>query len=136
MSQENVDLVRRMTEVANITPADASLFEPLLAPDYRIENTVTAVTDRTYYGAAGCVEWLNDMSDAFAAGARYEIETILAEGDDFVVTRMAFVGKGARSGAPLRLRWITVSWLHDGKVARSAGYAHRGEALKAVGLEE
>ena len=43
MSQENVDLVRRMTEVANITPADASLFEPLLAPDYRIENTVTAV---------------------------------------------------------------------------------------------
>ena len=77
MSQENVDLVRRMTEVANITPADASLFEPLLAPDYRIENTVTAVTDRTYYGAAGCVEWLNDMSDAFAAGARYEIETTL-----------------------------------------------------------
>lgn len=124
-----------MTALANVNPPEPSLFEPLLTPDYRIENIVTAVTDKTYYGASGCLEWLGDMSEAFAAGARYEMEAIIADGDDFVVTRMAFVGTGARSGAPLRLRWITVTWFRDGKVARSAGYANRQEALKAVGLE-
>jgi hypothetical protein len=41
------------------------------------------------------VEWFNDMSEAFAEGARYELEKIIAERDDFVVGRMAFVGTGA-----------------------------------------
>jgi ketosteroid isomerase-like protein len=136
-----VELFRRLAEVANVpedtnVPEDAeSLLAPLLAPEYRIEAVVTAVTDKTYYGAVGCVEWLNDMSDAFAEGARYEVEAIVAHGDDFVVGRVAFVGTGARSGAPLRLRWLTVTWFHDGKATRSAGYANRYEALKAVGLK-
>jgi SnoaL-like protein len=136
MSRENVQLVRRMTEVANAPHTSESLFAPLLAPRYRIENTVTAVTDKTYYGAAGCVQWLDDMSEAFSEGARYEIEAIIADAEDFVVSRMAFVGSGARSGAPLRLRWITATWFENGKATRSAGYANRHEALKAVGLEE
>jgi ketosteroid isomerase-like protein len=134
MSQENVELVRRMTEAANDPHASESLFAPLLAPGYRIENIVTAVTDKTYYGAAGCLQWFRDMSEAFAEGARYEIEAIIADTDEFVVSRMAFVGRGARSGAPLRLRWITATWFENGKVSRSAGYAHRQEALDAVGL--
>jgi len=42
---------------------------------------------------------------------------------------------GARSGVPVLLRWANVSWFEGGKIARAAGYAHRREALKAVGLE-
>jgi ketosteroid isomerase-like protein len=136
VSQQNVDLFCRITEAANIPEEAESLLAPLLAPEYRIENIVTAVTDKTYYGTAGSLEWFDDLSEAFAAGARYELEKIIAEGDDFVVGRVAFVGTGARSGAPLRLRWIAVIWFHDGKATRSAGYANRHEALKAVGLEE
>ena len=139
MSQENVELFRRLTavaEVANVPEEAESLLTPLLAPEYRVEAVVTAVTDKTYYGTAGCVEWFNDLSDAFAEGVRYEVEAIIAHGDDFVVGRVAFVGTGARSGAPLRLRWITVTWFHDGKATRSAGYANRHDALKAVGLED
>jgi hypothetical protein len=49
-----------MTEVANVPEQAESLLAPLLAPEYRIENIVTAVTDKTYYGAAGCVEWFTD----------------------------------------------------------------------------
>ncbi len=61
---------------------------------------------------------------------------ILADGEDFVVTRVRIVGHGARSGAAVELRWVSVSWFRDGKMTRTVGYARRREALKAVGLEE
>jgi hypothetical protein len=77
VSEENVELFRRLTAVAEVAsvPEEAeSLLAPLLAPEYLGEALVTAVTDKTYYGTAGCVEWFNDLSDAFAEGVRYEVE--------------------------------------------------------------
>jgi ketosteroid isomerase-like protein len=135
VSQENVELVRRML-AATDTDDVAKHLAPLLAPDYRIENIVTAVTDKTYHGVPGCLEWMRDMSDAFAPGARYELEAVIADTDELVVTRMAFVGTGAHSGAELRLRWITVTWCDAQRIYRSVGYANRHQALKAVGLAE
>jgi hypothetical protein len=108
----------------------------LLAPEFTIENIVTAVTDKTYYGAAGCLEWLNDMTDTFAEGWRCQVEIIIADSDDFVVGRLAFVATGVRSCAPLDLRWIAVAWFREGRVTKMEGYANRHEALKAVGIEE
>jgi ketosteroid isomerase-like protein len=110
--------------------------EALLGPNFRLENVVTAVTDRTYHGVAGVREWMRETFDGFEEGARYEVEKILADGDDFVVGRVAIVGSGARSGAPLQLRWTNVFWFQGGKATRGAGYATRREALKAVGLGE
>jgi ketosteroid isomerase-like protein len=108
--------------------------EELLAPGFRLENTSTAVTDRTYYGAEGVLEWINDFFDAFEEGAQYETEEILADGEDFVVAVVRIVGRGARSGAPLVLRWVNVSWFAGGRGTRSVGYLSRREALEAVGL--
>jgi hypothetical protein len=51
-----------------------------------------------------------------------------------VVARVRLVGHGARSGAPVELRWVTVTWYEDGKATRSVGYLRRREALKAAGL--
>jgi hypothetical protein len=136
VSQDNLELLRRVTEIFNVARLDESSVAPMLAPGFRIDNIVTAVTDKTYLGAAGYIEWYDDIADAFAEGMRCEIEAIIADRDDFVVARLAFVGTGARSGAPLRLPWIGVAWFQDGKLARCAGYANRHEALKGVGLEE
>jgi hypothetical protein len=133
VSQENVELYRRAIDDMNTTEG---VPETLLTPDFCIENIITAVTDKTYYGASGCREWVKDLSDAFAPGPRLEVEKIIVDRDDYVVGRNAFVGTGARSGAPLRLRWISVLWFDRGKATRAAGYATRSEALKALGLEE
>jgi hypothetical protein len=135
MSQANVELFRQAMENVNAPRPDEALAS-LLAADFRIDNIVTAVTDKTYYGAAGCLEWLNEMTEAFAQGWRCEVESILADSHEFVVGGLAFMATGAHSGAPLHLRWIGVAWFRDGKVARMAGYSHRFEALKAVGLQE
>jgi ketosteroid isomerase-like protein len=136
VSEENLELIRRVTQIFNVAQRDESSLAPLLTPGFRIDNIVTAVTDKTYLGAAGYIEWWGEMADAFAEGMRFEIEAIIADRDDFVVARLAVAGTGVRSGAPLRLRWIGVVWFQDGKLARCAGYANRHEALKAVGLEE
>jgi ketosteroid isomerase-like protein len=107
----------------------------MLAPGFHIDNIVTAISEKTYRGASGAREWFEDTFDGIEE-ARFQLEQVIADGDDFVVGRTTLSGVGARSGARLSLAWISVVWLADGKVARTTGYGNRHEALKAVGLEE
>jgi ketosteroid isomerase-like protein len=135
MSQETIGLGERLMAAINAREVSDEVAEELLAPGYRIENTSTAVTDKTYYGAQGARDWISDFFEAFDEGARFEVEQVLADGDDYVVSMVRLIGHGARSGVPLVLRWVSVSWVHDGKVSRTVGYLSRRKALKAVGLE-
>ncbi len=135
MSQENIELHERVNEALNTRALSAELAAEL-APGFRAENAATAVTDKTYHGAQGLREWVRDIFEGLDEDARYETEEILADGDDFVVARVRIVGHGARSGAPVELRSVNVTWYENGKVTRSVGYLRRREALKAVGLAE
>jgi ketosteroid isomerase-like protein len=134
MSRENIELHERGIEALNARVLSDELAAETLAPGFRIENAATAITDKTYYGAEGVREWVRDIFEGFDEDARYELEEILADGDDFVVARVRLVGHGARSGAPVELRWVAATWYEDGKATRSAGYLRRSEALEAVGL--
>ena len=136
MSQESIHLYERVVAAINTREISDAVAEELFAPDLRIENVSTAVSEKTYHGAAGTREWLRDTFEGLGEGARYEIEEILADGEGFVVARVRLVGHGARSGAPVALRWVAVAWIHDGKMTRSAGYLRHREALEAVGLAE
>ncbi len=134
MSQENIDLHERAIEAVNARVLSDELAAETLAPGFRIENAATAVTDKTYFGAEGVREWVRDIFEGLDEDARYETEEILADDEDFVVARVRIVGHGARSGAPVKLRWVSVTWYADGRATRSVGYLRRREALKAVGL--
>ncbi len=136
MSQENIELHERAIEMLNARALSDELAAETLAPGFRIENAATAVTDKTYYGAEGVREWCRDIFEGLGGDARYETEEILADSEDFVVARVRLVGHGARSGAPVELRWVAVTWYEDGKATRTAGYLRRREALEAVGLAE
>lgn len=136
MSEQHVELFRRIIDAANLPDDEiAGVLEALLVPGARMDNATTAVTDRTYYGVEGCLQWRADLAEGFAPDVRFEVEEIVAEGDGFIVGREALSGTGAASGAPLRLRWITVMWFEDGRMSRTVGYNTRREALRAVGLE-
>jgi ketosteroid isomerase-like protein len=136
MSQENIELFERGVEALNARALSDELAAETLAPGFRIDNAATAVTDKTYYGAEGVREWVRDIFDGLADDARYETEEILADSDDFVVARVRLVGRGARSGVPVELRSVTVTWYEGGKATRARGYLRRREALEAVGLAE
>jgi ketosteroid isomerase-like protein len=132
MSQETVDLAYRYGAALNAREVP----EGLLAPGFVMVNASTAVTDKAYHGAPGVVEWTRDMFEVLDAHARFEIEQVVADGEDFVVTMNRIVGSGLRSGVPIEFRWAAVFWCNDGKLARVVGYLRRREALRAVGLEK
>lgn len=134
MSQANIDLHRRGVAAIDAREFPDEVFRELCAPDFRMENSATAVTDKTYYGAEGVREWIADFFEAFDRHAHHEIDEIVADGDDFVVSVVRFVGRGAHSEAPLVLRWATVIWFDKGRMTRAVGYPSRRKALQAVGL--
>jgi hypothetical protein len=79
---------------------------------------------------------MSEFFGAFAEGAQYRVDEIVAEGDDYVVVMTSLVGRGAASGAPLELRWANAVWFRHGLMTRSAGFPNRRQALKAVGLAD
>jgi hypothetical protein len=130
MSQRNIDVHDRAVEAVNAREVP----EDILAPEFRMENHASAVTDYVYYGARGWREWMSDLFESFAEGARYGVEELLAVGEDFVAARFFVVGSGAGSGEPLEFRWAGVTWFRNGKAIRAIGYTSRREALNAVGI--
>ncbi len=131
MSRETVELALRYTAAINAREVPVEL----LAPDFRIENVTTAVTDRVYHGAEGVRQWMEDFFDVLGEDARYEARPI-ADGDDYAVGDIRIVGHGAASGVPLELRHYGVMWVRDGQIVRAVGYPTRRAALEAVGLGE
>ncbi len=136
MSQENLEMYKRSIAAINAREYPDELAEELLAAGFHAENASTAVTDKSYFGVEGIREWIEDMFQGLDDDAQLEIEEVLAEGDDFVLARVRIVGHGARSRAPVTLRWVDVTWFENRKMIRGVGYLRRSEALKAVGLEE
>jgi ketosteroid isomerase-like protein len=131
MSQENINLLYRLADALN-----GREVPEFIAPDYRLENVITAVTDKTYIGPDGWREWMRELLGAFADGARFQIDEIIADGDDYVVVISSLVGRGTASDAPLRLSWVSAVWFRDGQMIRSSGFRKRREALEAVALRE
>jgi ketosteroid isomerase-like protein len=117
-------------KAANAREVPASL----LAPGFYMENHATAVTDYAYHGANGWREWMDDLFEEFADGARLELEEVIASGEDFVAATFAIRGRGARSGTPLQFRWAGVTWFARGLATRSLGFSDASQALASVGL--
>jgi hypothetical protein len=135
VSEENVEVILRFGDALNLHEPTEEDFAPFVTPDWTGTNVATAVTDKTYHGTAGMVQWLKDLTDVFAEGVRID-GGVVADGADFVVSWIAIIGKGAGSEAPLTLRFASLNWFEGDRVRRTVGYARVSEALKAVGLEQ
>ena len=108
--------------------------EEILASDFCMENRVTAVTDYEYHGASGWRDWMNDLFEVFAEGASYEVQEIIAVGEDYIAAMFCMTGLGAQSALPLEFRWAGVTWFDNGKATRAVGYRDRDHALRAAGV--
>ena len=124
----NIELQRRVVAAVNAREVP----EEILAPGFWMENRASSVTDYTYHGAAGWRDWMNDIFEEFAPNARYQLDDILATGEDFVIAAFCIAGRSARSGEPLEFRWTGVTWFRDAHAIRAVGYANRGEAFAAA----
>ena len=130
MSDSNIEIVRAFIFAANARTVP----DQLIAPGFLMENRISSVTDYEYHGVEGWREWMRDVFEHFKKGAVYELEEVIASGDDFVAGVFCISGRGAFSEEMIEFRWAGVTWLRAGKVTRAVGYPSRREALRAVGL--
>ena len=129
MSQENVEVVRRMVEVFNSDdPRQAiSSFHP------DVEFTSAFTEGKTYVGLDGMREYADDL-EAVWEYWHSENDRFVDGGADRVVWLYRTVGRGKGSGVPVDQPIATVWTLRDGLIWRAQVYLDQRDALEAVGL--
>ena len=132
MSQENVEIVRRLYEAMNAR--DLDLIRELGSPDVEWVPDPIRVADKPVRGLEGVIRFFTDRAEVFSE-LRTEPEGF-RETDDKVVVFLHVTGKGEASGAEFDIRAAHLWTLKDGVVVRREGFGDRAEALEAAGREE
>lgn len=137
MSEENVEIIRRLMELNRSGPPDQTIEVALSLIDPAVEfrSRITAVEGAEYRAHEGVREYFADLADAFREW-RNEPEEIVEVSPDAVLADTRFLGVGRESGMEVELRSAIVCVLADGKCFRVLAYPTRAEALEAAGLSE
>jgi ketosteroid isomerase-like protein len=133
MSQENVEIVRRMVDAFNRDDVSAviaafdencEVYEPPEVPDTPAAG---------FRGHEGIREWMTNLREV--VGVQFEPTSFRTSGD-VVFCESAARGVGQGSGVPFEWKTFVVIHIRDGKIMRSRAFLHRDRALEAAGLRE
>ena len=134
MSQENVELVRALTDAANRIDIDAII--ALLSPDVVWEETTDLPgLSGVYRGKDEVRAWTDEILDVFES-AHNALDRVTELSGDRVFTENVLTARGKGSGVPTELRYWAVYWVKQGKIARRQVFWNKDEALEAAGLSE
>jgi ketosteroid isomerase-like protein len=130
MTQESIELVRRMLDLARSDPE--AMYEAM-AEDVEWDVSDLDLLGRSkYHGRDQVREFFRDWVGAFDEWG-YEAEELVDAGDA-VVVRLHQWGRGRGSGAAVDLSFWQVWTVHEGKVTRATHHLHRAQAIRAAGL--
>jgi ketosteroid isomerase-like protein len=135
MSQENMDVVRRLFEGFNTR--DTNAIQEIWAADAEWRPAFLGgglVEDAVYRGHAGMSTFL-EIQDETWEGVAADPVAIRDLGDT-VLVEVQLNAIGRASGVPVDRTTWNVFELRDGKVAAGCVYTTREQALEAVGLRE
>jgi ketosteroid isomerase-like protein len=134
MSQENVEIIRRLVEALNARDLDRIVSE-FLDPEIEYRTSVEDPDAATHRGPEAYKRYVKQWWDAFE-GLHVEVEEYIDAGEDRVFTWSRFTGRGRTSGVPADWYLAVIFTIRDGKLVRGEEYFDRKEALEAVGLSE
>jgi ketosteroid isomerase-like protein len=137
MSQDNVEVVRRMIEVFN--RRDLKALEDLSREDLEIESALTAANLGASSYRGGVAAWpryFADMDETFENWGIEQDFRLLDAGKDRVACLCSLAGDGRSSGARVTRSVGIIFTLRDGRAWRIRSYLDPAEALEAVGLSE
>jgi ketosteroid isomerase-like protein len=135
MSEGNSEIALQQVEAVNRQDADA--FVATVRPDVEWEDSVFwSEVSRTYRGRAEVREWFNEVVLEPWESLHCGVEEITEAADDRLFFGGLLTARGKDSGVDTELRFWTVNWIADGKVARRKVFLERAEALDAAGLRE
>lgn len=131
MSQENVEVVRRLFDAFN--GEDIERVVALTHPDFSAEipPEISAEPD-THRGHDGIRRYFESFEDAMTE-IRFQPERFWDTGNSVVVA-MRLTARGKQTGIAVEQRSAGVWTVRDGKVIGSRTYLLVADALEAVGL--
>ncbi len=133
MSQENVEIVRRVVEATN--RSDLAALDTLWTADAEFHSTFAAAEGRTFRGLQGIRDYFATLGEVFDE-LRIEIEGITEVDQDRLVVLVGLRGRGKESGAVVEAHHGHVWTIRDRKVKRIVSYLAPADAFEAVGLRE
>jgi len=136
MSQENVEIVRRVTELWNQGGWEAVIAEGLLHPDVEYHDDKNWPEARSTLGAPALIERFDEVLEVMGRDAKIEVEEFIDGGEGRVVLILQFRGEARASGIHHEYRWGYIARVRDGQVDYLHAYLDPTDALAAVGLSE
>jgi ketosteroid isomerase-like protein len=133
MSQENVELVRRLYPAYERDGLDG--FAEFWHPDINWRAAEGALDDvGLMEGPDAIRDYYRQWEETFA-DVRMEVDQLIDAGDQ-VVAVVRGIGRMKGSDAEIDVRYAIVFTTRDGKIAAGREYFTREQALEAVGLSE
>ncbi len=132
MSQENVEIVKRLIDAFNRRDVDG--FAEITTPDFEWITSMAAVEGEVFWGREGIDTYFGRMREAW--------EEFVGLADDYrdLGDRVLFEGRlqarGLGSGVPVTTQLDILYDLRGGKISKMHSFLDHGEALRASGLEE
>jgi ketosteroid isomerase-like protein len=133
MSEENVEIVRKILDAGNRRDTEAIL--QYADPEIELQSAIIGGAEgNTYRGHQGIRDWIAE-SDAAFEELRMEHEEFRDLGDDVLLIGRLHA-RGRESGVEIEsaIAWLTT--FRGGRIVRARGYLDPKEALEAAGLSQ
>jgi ketosteroid isomerase-like protein len=136
MSEENVEIVRRVYEAAARRDRATVLacYDPEVEWDVSRSPMARLVGEGVYHGHEGLRRFFRAYHEAWE-DIEYEGADLI-DADEQVVSVDTERARGRASGVETELTQYAVWTIREGKIVRAAWFGSRDEALEAAGLRE
>jgi ketosteroid isomerase-like protein len=134
MSQENVEIVRRMVEIWNEAGWEGVADQGLLHPEVEYHDDRRWPEARSAVGQRALADRFVEVLEILGRDARAEVEEILDADGDSVVMIFRFTGEARSSGIRHDYRWGFHCRVKDRQIAYVQAYLEPERALEAAGI--
>ena len=137
MSQENVEIVRRIYDAA--ARRDSTTVLTLYDADVELDPSrlqfagLAGGDAGIYRGHEGLRNFFREWHEAWGV-IEYDFEELIDAGNEYVISVVTRHARGRASGAEVERPFALLWTLHGSKVARVVWFLSRSEALEAVRL--
>jgi uncharacterized protein len=129
VSQENVEIIRRLFEVWNAADLDA--FRDLYDPEVIVRTVEDWPEPGPYVGRDAAMRFHEQLRDTWDANTLVPISDFIDAGDRVAVR---YIWSGAGHGPDLNMEGTLVFTIRKGKIALQEFFWNHAEALEAAGL--
>lgn len=132
MSEENVEVVRAYVDAYN---AGGDAYLDFVAEEVEIVPDASRFTEaKPFRGREEYRRYIADIDQDWEGGGKAEIKEIFPVGDDRVVTRTDWGGRGRASGIDLRSCLSSINTVREGQITKIEFFFDHDDALEVAGL--